>query len=104
MKKPATKSPRAPNALDIYFGKQIRKARLEREMSQQDVGEALGVSFQQVQKYERGTNRIAASRLYEICQVLRWPIADVFEGVPLASSKAPKAPRQVTLPPGFIQF
>jgi transcriptional regulator with XRE-family HTH domain len=74
-------SPRRANIYDIHFGKMIRAVRQERDLSQQDLGAALGVSFQQVQKYEKGTNRISAARLYEICEVLKFPVAKMFEGI-----------------------
>ena len=94
MTKAAKLSPRSPSVIDVYFGMQIRKARLERHISQQDLGEALGVSFQQIQKYEKGVNRIAASRLFEICQVLSWPIINVFGGVPSTYKNAHKVARR----------
>jgi transcriptional regulator with XRE-family HTH domain len=54
-------------------------------MSQQELGVALGVSFQQIQKYERGLNRISAARLYEICKVLKLPFSSMFKSDPSVS-------------------
>jgi transcriptional regulator with XRE-family HTH domain len=56
-------------------------------MSQAELGQELGVSFQQIQKYEKGVNRISAARLYEVCQVLDVPVASVFEGIPRGDRK-----------------
>jgi transcriptional regulator with XRE-family HTH domain len=72
-------------------------------MSQDHLGQQLGVSFQQIQKYEKGTNRISAARLYEICQVLGVPIATMFEDIPRRAA-APKkngraAPHSKKKPP-----
>ena len=66
---------------DVHVGARLRMRRKMLGMSQQALGEALGVTFQQVQKYESGANRIGASRLQHIAQVLRVPIAFFFEGV-----------------------
>jgi transcriptional regulator with XRE-family HTH domain len=63
-----TKSPRSPGAVDEYIGARMREGRLALKMSQTDLGEKLGVTFQQVQKYEKGANRVSAARLFEICE------------------------------------
>jgi transcriptional regulator with XRE-family HTH domain len=63
-------------------------------MSQSHLADQLGVSFQQIQKYEKGTNRISAARLYEICQILGVPIASMFEDIP-GSAPAAKNGRGV---------
>lgn len=77
---------RAPNAIDRRIGERVRARRNEIGMSQQALADRLGVTFQQVQKYEGGVNRIAASRLLDIAAVLEMPVADFFEG--LVSNKA----------------
>ncbi|MFN3230796.1 MAG: helix-turn-helix domain-containing protein [Alphaproteobacteria bacterium] len=59
-----------PNPVDIHVGKRLRQRRTFLGMTQEQLGNALGITFQQVQKYERGTNRVGASRLYDISQVL----------------------------------
>ena len=73
-------SPKAPGALDRYVGNRMRVRRLEVGMSQEKLGEALGITFQQVQKYEKGTNRISASRLHELARVLGVDVPFFFQG------------------------
>ena len=73
-------SPKAPGALDRYVGNRMRVRRLEVGMSQEKLGEALGITFQQVQKYENGTNRVSISRLHQIAQALETPISYFYEG------------------------
>jgi transcriptional regulator with XRE-family HTH domain len=68
---------------DFDVGRRVRLRRLEIGMSQQKLGEHLGVSFQQVQNYEKGTNRISASRLQQIAELLDAPVSYFFEGVPI---------------------
>ncbi len=58
-----------PNAIDIHVGERLRRLRSLKNITQQALGEALGISFQQVQKYEKGTNRISASKMFEIMQM-----------------------------------
>ena len=71
----------APNPVDIHVGLQVRLRRKELKISQEKLAETLGLTFQQVQKYERGSNRISASKLYEIARTLRVPISWFFEGL-----------------------
>lgn len=66
---------------DIELGKRIRLRRVEQKISQAELGDKLGVSFQQVQKYEKGVNRIAASRLLDISAALDVPVARFFDGI-----------------------
>lgn len=73
--------PRATNAIDRHVGERLRLRRLELGISQQDLGEHLRITFQQVQKYEKGTNRIAASRLFEIAYALDVPVGYFYEGL-----------------------
>ncbi|MFQ5346924.1 MAG: helix-turn-helix domain-containing protein [Rhodothalassiaceae bacterium] len=68
-----------PDPVDIHVGKRVRARRLLCGMSQEAFAQKLGVTFQQVQKYERGTNRISASRLYKISMILNTPINYFFE-------------------------
>ncbi|RDI60055.1 helix-turn-helix domain-containing protein [Microvirga subterranea] len=72
---------KAPSGADVHIGSRIRKRRMLLGMSQEKLGDALGVTFQQVQKYERGTNRISAGRLQCIGEVLGVPAAYFFEGL-----------------------
>ena len=74
-----TKSPRSPGAVDEYIGARMREGRLALKMSQTDLGEKLGVTFQQVQKYEKGANRVSAARLFKICEALDVSLASMFE-------------------------
>lgn len=68
-----------PNATDIHVGSRIRLRRILLKMSQERLGHALGLTFQQVQKYERGTNRVGASRLFDIARILEVPISYFFD-------------------------
>ena len=74
-------NPRGPNPIDIHVGSRVRLRRQLLKMSQEKLGEELGVTFQQVQKYERGANRIGASRLYRLSRVLDVPVQYFFEGL-----------------------
>jgi transcriptional regulator with XRE-family HTH domain len=77
--KQKTKSPRASSAVDQYIGARIREKRLALSMSQALLGEKLGVTLQQVQKYEKGANRVSAARLFVICEALDLSLASMFE-------------------------
>jgi len=72
---------RAATSIDRKLGQRVRSRRLEIGMSQERLAELLGVTFQQVQKYEKGVNRIAASRLYDIASALQQPVSRFFEGL-----------------------
>ena len=72
---------RAANAIDRKIGQRVRSRRLEIGMSQERLAELLGITFQQVQKYEKGVNRIAASRLFDIASALQQPVAKFYEGL-----------------------
>lgn len=71
-----------PNPIDRHVGSRVRMRRMLIGMSQEKLGEALGLTFQQVQKYEKGTNRIGASRLQQIGAVLGVPVEFFFDGAP----------------------
>ncbi|MCC7348138.1 MAG: helix-turn-helix transcriptional regulator [Variibacter sp.] len=73
---------KAPNPIDKHVGSRVRMRRMMLGMSQEKLGDALGLTFQQVQKYEKGTNRIGASRLQQIAQILQVPVSFFFEGAP----------------------
>src|SRR5258707_1346983 len=75
-----------PNPIDVHVGSRIRRRRTLLGMSQERLGDALGLTFQQVQKYERGMNRVGASRLFALSQVLDVPISFFFDDVPEAVS------------------
>lgn len=69
-------------AADKHVGDKIRNARKLAKLTQTQLGEKLGISFQQVQKYEKGTNRVGSSRLWDISEILDIPVAAFFEGLP----------------------
>jgi transcriptional regulator with XRE-family HTH domain len=75
---------KAPNPIDKHVGSRVRMRRMMLGMSQEKLGDALGLTFQQVQKYEKGTNRIGASRLQQIAHILQVPVSFFFEGAPHA--------------------
>ncbi len=72
-------NPRKPNPIDVHVGGRVRLRRMLLGMSQEKLGECLGLTFQQVQKYEKGANRIGASRLFELARILGVNIQYFFE-------------------------
>lgn len=81
---------RSPNPVDLHVGARVRMRRKLLGVSQEKLADALGLTFQQVQKYERGTNRISASKLFEIGRFLQAPVSYFFEGV------GPSSPETLT--------
>jgi transcriptional regulator with XRE-family HTH domain len=80
MKKAKPKrSPRTPSTVDAYIGARMRERRRALGITQESLGELLGVTFQQVQKYEKGANRVSAARLFAICEALEVSLASMFE-------------------------
>ncbi|HEY4406674.1 MAG TPA: helix-turn-helix transcriptional regulator [Xanthobacteraceae bacterium] len=73
---------KSPNSTDKHVGSRVRMRRMMLQMSQTELGNDIGLTFQQVQKYEKGTNRIGAGRLHEISRILKVPISFFFEGSP----------------------
>lgn len=73
-----------PNAIDVHVGSRIRLQRALKGMSQTTLAEGLGITFQQVQKYEKGTNRVGSSRLLAIANILGVPVAWFFEDGPVS--------------------
>lgn len=92
-RKTKKKSPRAPTSVDFVIAENLILYRKQRAISQEQMAKFLGITFQQVQKYERGHNRISASRLYQIAEYLKIPIADFFKGLP----EYPKSPEDELL-------
>ncbi|HXW26346.1 MAG TPA: helix-turn-helix transcriptional regulator [Xanthobacteraceae bacterium] len=88
-------SARAPNAIDAAVGHNVRIRRMAKGLSQTDLATRLGVTFQQVQKYEKGANRIDSGRLVRIARILEVPVAALFEGV--EGSIDPSAPTLLRL-------
>lgn len=73
---------KVPNPIDKHVGSRVRMRRMLAGVSQEKLGEALGLTFQQVQKYEKGSNRISASRLQQIAKMLDVPVSFFFDGAP----------------------
>jgi transcriptional regulator with XRE-family HTH domain len=90
MKRALRTNPKEPQAVDRYVGERIRQRRNELGISQGALGEALGVTFQQIQKYERGTNRISAGRLFGLANLFEVQLSYFFEGLPTGASKRRK--------------
>ena len=91
------KGTRRPNPVDIHVGGRVRFRRMLLGMSQEKLGERLGLTFQQVQKYEKGINRIGASRLFDLSQVLGVPVQFFYDEAP-GSYEQPTAGQ-----PGFAE-
>ena len=84
-------STKAPNPVDKYVGSRVRMRRIMLGMSQEKLGEALGLTFQQVQKYEKGTNRVGSGRLLRISRILEVPVTALFEGSGVDGNSAENA-------------
>jgi transcriptional regulator with XRE-family HTH domain len=92
---------RGTTAVDTHIGQKLRARRTLLGLSQTELADAASISFQQVQKYEKGTNRVGASRLQQFSQALGVPPSYFFEGAPAVGKKAP-APSEGELPEGSI--
>jgi transcriptional regulator with XRE-family HTH domain len=90
MKRAVRMAPKAPQAVDRHVAERIRQKRVERGMSQDALGQALGVTFQQVQKYEKGINRLSAGRLFNLSNLLDVEVSYFFEGLSTGASKRRK--------------
>jgi transcriptional regulator with XRE-family HTH domain len=82
-----------PNPIDVHVGQRVRQRRTLLGMSQEKLAEAIGLTFQQVQKYERGANRVGSSRLFDLARVLDVPIAYFFED--MEANVAAKSPSRL---------
>src|SRR5678815_4355896 len=80
-----------PNPIDVHVGNRLRQRRTLLGMSQEKLGEAIGLTFQQVQKYERGMNRIGSSRLFDLARVLDVPVSYFFEDMSAETTARAKA-------------
>ncbi len=80
-----------PDPVDVLVGNRLRMRRLMLDMSQTEVATAVGVTFQQLQKYEKGANRVSASRLQHLSQVLQVPVPFFFEGLATSADEAAEA-------------
>src|SRR5262245_44895492 len=83
---------RKTNQMDIHVGSRVRLRRMVIGMSQEKLGEKMGLTFQQIQKYEKGTNRIGASRLHQLSQIMDVPVGFFFEDAPHHMSRQSGAP------------
>lgn len=81
------RSSRKPNPIDAHVGTRVRLRRMLLGMSQEKLGEHLGLTFQQVQKYEKGVNRIGASRLFDLSRVLGVPVQFFYDEAPMDASE-----------------
>lgn len=93
-----------PNPIDIHVGSRIRLRRSMVGMSQEKLGESLGITFQQVQKYEKGTNRVGASRLQNIAETLDVPVSFFFENAPSDNNSDTSAGLQETSSNYVVNF
>lgn len=94
-----------PESVDVHVGRRIRMRRVWMEMAQATLGETIGVTFQQVQKYEKGTNRVGASRRQQIADVLEVPVSFFFEDMPGgAENDADRVGVGAVLHPELMQF
>ncbi len=91
---------KSPNPTDKYVGSRVRMRRLMLHMSQTDLADQLGVTFQQVQKYEKGSNRISASRLQAMCHILQVPVPYFFEGAPQIAGHSGKSAKPAS--PAYV--
>jgi transcriptional regulator with XRE-family HTH domain len=84
--------PKKIEPTDLYVGQRVKTHRLLKGMTQEGLGDALGITFQQVQKYEKGTNRVSASKLQKIADVLSTSIESFFKGGPADGNGGKKSP------------
>src|SRR6476661_204797 len=95
---------KTPNPTDKHVGSRVRMRRMMLGMSQEKLGDALSLTFQQVQKYEKGTNRIGASRLQQIAHFLQVPVSFFFEGAPDLSAGDPAGIHEAPSPAYVSDF
>lgn len=88
----AERGSRRPNPVDIHVGSRVRLRRMLLGMSQEKLGEHLGLTFQQIQKYEKGVNRIGASRLFDLSRILNVPVQFFYEEAPEVGGASAAAP------------
>src|SRR2546421_10857632 len=88
-------SPKQPDSIDKLVGRNIRIQRLAKGLSQTELANQLGVTFQQVQKYEKGVNRIGCGRLFQVASVLGADVTDFFEGGPKGKPSSARTVRDV---------
>jgi transcriptional regulator with XRE-family HTH domain len=97
-------SVKTPNPIDKHVGGRVRMRRLMLDMSQEKLGGALGLTFQQVQKYEKGVNRIGAGRLQQLAVILGVPVAFFFEGATTSAAPSSRAHSEGLTPAQLDEF
>jgi transcriptional regulator with XRE-family HTH domain len=95
---------KGPNPVDVEVGRRIRLQRMSAGMSQTELGEKVGVTFQQIQKYEKGKNRVGAGRLTQIASVLHVPIGVFFDGATEASQSPGESPAELLTRPHALRL
>lgn len=100
-RRPGSTGTGKPNPVDVHVGGRLRLRRTLAGMSQEKLGEAIGLTFQQVQKYERGANRIGASRLFDLSRVLDVPVGFFFDE--MSDEVAARSPSQIRGMPEQVQ-
>ena len=99
---------KAPHPIDIHVGQRLKQQRKLQGISQENLAKQLGITFQQIQKYENGTNRISASKLYELSQILKTPIQFFFENYEKSTQQIEKpselTTKELTLIKSFRQL
>lgn len=93
-----------PNPIDVHVGGRVRLRRMLIGMSQEKLGELLGLTFQQIQKYEKGANRIGASRLYQISRILGVPVQFFFEDLDNDIEAPPESMSEPDAAPFVMDF
>ena len=93
-----------PNPIDIHVGTRVRLRRTMLGLSQEKLGESLGITFQQIQKYEKGSNRIGASRLQKLSEILKTPISFFFEDAPGSEKTTFDGMSEVDSPNYLVDF
>jgi transcriptional regulator with XRE-family HTH domain len=99
----ATTRPKEPNPTDKHVGTRIRMRRMMLGLSQTNLGSAVAVTFQQVQKYEKGTNRVSASRMQQFAKILDVPVSFFFDGAPAAKVAGAKVSGNGAATLGYVQ-
>jgi transcriptional regulator with XRE-family HTH domain len=95
---------KGPNPVDVEVGRRIRLQRMNAGMSQTELGDKVGVTFQQIQKYEKGKNRVGAGRLTQIASVLHVPIGVFFDGATEASQGPGESPAELLTRPHALRL
>jgi transcriptional regulator with XRE-family HTH domain len=97
-------SQRSPDPIDALVGRNIRIHRIDKGLTQTELGKRIGVTFQQVQKYEQGVNRVGGGRLFKIADVLELPISTFFEGTDHVEHKVRESPLALLAEPHALKM